>query len=203
MSGITTCVPRCLRDTFSRNQSSLPVSEPSSRGVPRPASGDPFIPGLLSGLARGLPAAAASSAANAAATVPARGRRRLGADFVVGETGTKDSDTKPFVLSCSSMPRAMSAAVPPNAEMRGVSLSEGGNVGSLVLMALGRARRARRPILSPFRNFSSKVSRAAVSSASCARESAVAFFRFNFASSATRLLFSSASFSSAAVLFSI
>jgi hypothetical protein len=105
--------------------------------------------------------AASSSAASAAAMVPARNRRRLGADTVVGETGAKDSDTNPFVLSCSSMLCAIS-------EMGGGSfLSEGGKAaGSFVLTALGRARRARRPTLSPFRSFSSRLSRAAVSSAS-------------------------------------
>ena len=144
-----------------------------------------------------LPApAASSSAASAAAMVPAHNRRRLGADTVVGETGAKDSDTNPFVLSCSSMPRAIS-------EMGGGSLSEGGTTGSFVLTALGRARRARRPTLSPFRSFSSRLSRAAVSSASCARASSVTFFRLDFASSAACLLLSPASLSSAAVLFSI
>jgi hypothetical protein len=131
--------------------------------------------------------------------VPTRNRRRLGADTVVGETGANDSDTNPFVLSCSSMLCAIS-------EMGGGSfLSEGGKAaaGSFVLTALGRARRARRPTLSPFRSFSSRLSRAAVSSASCARASSVTFFRFDFASSAARLLLSPASFSSAAVLFSI
>lgn len=118
------------------------------------------------------------------------------------------SETKPFVLSCSSMPRAMSAVVPPNAETGGRTLSLSGScskAGSRVLMlvALGRALRARRPTLSPFRSFSSKLSRAAVSSASCVRVSSAAFFRFAFASSVACLRFSCASFSSAAVLLSI
>lgn len=150
-----------------------------------------------------MPPAASSSAARAAARLPVRNRRRLGADGVVGDNGAKDSETKPFVLSCSSMPRAMSAVVPPNAEAGGVSLSGGGgNVGSLVL-TLGRARRARRPTLSPFRSFSSKLSRAAVSSASCACASSVAFFRFALATSAACRRFASAAFSSATVLFSV
>lgn len=160
------------------------------------------IPGLSGGLLRGLPAAS-SSATSAADRLPVRNRRRLGADGIVGDNGEKVSDTKPLVLSCSSMPRAMSAVVPPNVETGGVSLSGGGSIGSFVLIVLGRARRARRPTLSPFRSFSSKLSRAAVSSASCACVTSVAFFRFALASSAACLRFSSATFSSAAVLFSI
>lgn len=186
------------------------MSEPSSSELPRPAEYNSCPnPGLSGGLPKpkGFPAAS-SSAANAAARLPVRNRRRLGADVVVGDNGVNVSDTKPFVLSCSNMPRAMSAVVPPNAETGGRSLSLSGSCrkdGSLVLMlaALGRARRARRPTLSPFRSFSSKLSRAAVSSASCARASSVAFFRFVFASSAACLRLSCASFSSAAVLLSI
>lgn len=180
------------------------MSEPSSY-VPRPAENSSCrIPRLSGGLPIGFPAAS-SSAANAAARLPVRNRRLRGADGATeGDNGANVSDTKPFVLSCSSMPRAISAVVPPNAEIggRSLSLSGSGSIGSLVLAALGRARRVRRPTLSPFRSFSSKLSRAAVSSASCAVASSAAFFRLAFASSAARLRFSSARFSSAAVLLS-